>query len=212
MTAVMCEKSYPTKPVEPVLLPVQPPSPLLRSKYEIRTSRQIIPKTKPDSNLKKPVSTKRSSLSNSHGNSKTNSMTTTPRFEVKTNLTSTTGRPRKVLTANFPSTVETLPLRNKVTLMKSSLSRSNLYKSDNPSAWSRQMHNKYSSTVSKPPATTPRVYVDNFNTPRDVVDRRNGGFEDIVTKTNDSNSDYRAPNCNMGYREKCLQWLLTLPD
>lgn len=211
MTAVMCEKSYPTKPVEPVLLPVQPPSPLLRSKYEIRTSRQIIPKPKPDSNLKKPALTKRSSFNSSHGNLKTNSTATTPRFEAKTNLTNSTGRPRKVLTANLPSTVETLPLRNKVTLMKSSLSRSNLHKTDNPSAWSRQMNNKYSSTVSKPSVTTPKVRVDNFDTPRDVTVRRDS-FEDIVTKVYDSKNDYRTPNCNMGYREKCLQWLLTLPD
>lgn len=206
MTAVMCEKSYPTKPVEPVILPVEAPSPILRSKYELRASRPMVPKTKPDTNLKKTVFTKRSNLSNSYGLK--NNTTTSPRYEAKSTLTNTTGRPRKVLSANFPSTVETLPMRNKVTLMKSSLSRSNGYKTDYPSAWSRQMNNKF--PTSKPPLTAPRVHVDCFDTPMDV-DRRNG-YDDIITKTYDhTKSDYRT-NYNMGYREKCLQWLLTLPD
>lgn len=193
----MCEKSYTTKPVDLVNLTVEPPSPILRSKYYPRISKQVTPRSKPvDSNLKKPVLSKRSNHFNlscsGHMNMKTKDSTTNPRVEVKTTLTPTTGRPRKMLSANFPSTVETLPLRNKMSLVKSSISRSSLYKSpDYPSTWSRQM------STSKP--TTPRVYGDCYDS-YDLMDQPK------------NSADYKTQNTNMGYREKCLQWLLTLPD
>lgn len=210
----MCEKPPPTNRSD---LPEVPVGPTLRPRNILRHPRPLGSMRHSDTHLSRSVFNSQRATPSSPNVHIRGKEITSPRTDAKT-IISNSSKQRKILSASFPKSLDTVPMRSKVTVVKSSTSSSRLpgsqsrpselgvnrHKTTSGSAWTRHVHHKQ--VTNRPLVTTSAV--------KEGGNERNSlkEFDDVVSKNYEPVSDQSTQNGNMGYREKCLHWLLTLPD